>query len=323
MKMSRTAQIWAAAGVAAVGLALSGQSHWLAVAVSFLGVLSCFFLHTRLNTLSTRAAYLVAIAMHAAVVFLATGSPWFAGIALVVPATTVFYGSVAAWGVAYVAHFATLVVLIAAAAIVVLTWPGWSGASVLPSLAHGAMFVVAGELVRAKLRRTIEPGWNVREGEMVPELELERPGGGVFRLSRHRGEHVLLMFLVGDWCPVCHVKLRIYRRAAKKLAEHGVRVVAIWASNAPISETMARELDISFDLLSDPSCAAAAMFGVVQRGAPGPTASRPMSFLVGPDGRLLNASDPAELNSFMDPDAALSAVLGAFRTAPELRGAGA
>src|SRR3954453_23533393 len=63
-------------------------------------------------------------------------------------------------------------------------------------------------------------------GDAFPALTLSQPGGSTLALPPP-GEHTVVLFYRGSWCPYCNVQLRAFERASGKLAEVGARVVAL------------------------------------------------------------------------------------------------
>jgi peroxiredoxin len=96
--------------------------------------------------------------------------------------------------------------------------------------------------------------------------------------------------------------MRIYKREAKKLAEHGVKLVAISPSAGSDAEDFARIIGVDYLLLADPDCRAAQMFGAIAPKAfKGQDMPLPASFLVDPQGVLRFASVPQNVQAFLDP----------------------
>ena len=130
--------------------------------------------------------------------------------------------------------------------------------------------------------KTIEAWWgrNTRPislGDRAPRAKLQRAGGeGSFDLGEP-GEHVLLTFLLGDWCPLCHIVMRHYMQWADELTAHGVKVVGV----VPSAEVFSDALDPRFELLSDPECRVTRSFTNIELGdEAGRRSALPESFLI-------------------------------------------
>lgn len=89
-----------------------------------------------------------------------------------------------------------------------------------------------------------------RVGEQAPDFEL--PGTeGVFRLSEHRGERVVLLFYPGDDTLVCTRQFCSYRDRAGDLAALDATVVGISAQDLASHEAFAAKHGLNVALLSD------------------------------------------------------------------------
>ena len=146
-------------------------------------------------------------------------------------------------------------------------------------------------------------GWRVKIGEAVPDVHLfSRDNQTEFQLSRERGRFVLLCFLRGDWCPACHMMMRIYKKESANLAKHNVKMVAISPSAGSDAEEFAKVIGVDYLLLADPDCKAAQMFGAILPGAfKAADVPLPASFLIDPEGVLRFASVPQNVQAFLDP----------------------
>src|SRR6478735_7357610 len=68
-------------------------------------------------------------------------------------------------------------------------------------------------------------------GDAFPPLTLSQPGGSTLALPL-AGEHTVVLFYRGSWCPYCNAQLRAFQRASDKLAEDGAVLVSVYSSNA-------------------------------------------------------------------------------------------
>ena len=65
-------------------------------------------------------------------------------------------------------------------------------------------------------------------GDAFPPLTLALPGGDTLELPvAFAGHHTVVLLYRGSWCPYCNAQLRAFGRAHDRLAELGVRVVAL------------------------------------------------------------------------------------------------
>ncbi len=65
-------------------------------------------------------------------------------------------------------------------------------------------------------------------GDSFPTLEVSLPGGETLSLPNAlTGGFGVVLFYRGAWCPYCNAQLRAFQRASDRLAEVGVKVVAL------------------------------------------------------------------------------------------------
>jgi thioredoxin-dependent peroxiredoxin len=89
-----------------------------------------------------------------------------------------------------------------------------------------------------------------RVGEQAPDFEL-RGTDGPFKLSRHRGERVVLLFYPGDNTPVCKKQFCSYRDRADDFAALDATVVGISAQNLASHEGFIEKNGLTVPLLAD------------------------------------------------------------------------
>jgi peroxiredoxin Q/BCP len=87
-------------------------------------------------------------------------------------------------------------------------------------------------------------------GEQAPDFEL-RGTDGVFKLSEHRGERVVLLFYPGDNTPVCTKQFCSYRDRAADFTSLGATVVGISAQDLGSHEAFAAKHSLNVPLLAD------------------------------------------------------------------------
>jgi peroxiredoxin len=117
---------------------------------------------------------------------------------------------------------------------------------------------------------------------------------------------VLLQFSRGDWCPVCHVMMRVLKREAARLKDNNIVVVMISATEGADAEEFVRELGLPYRILRDPSCVTAKAYGAFDATAFGGKGGHlPATFVVAPDGTLALSSRSDDVASFLDPSEVL------------------
>ncbi len=296
-----------------IGTAIAGACFVLhffwppAAGFGVIGVLVASLGIFALNVPSTQAAQSIAALLYAAGLVRASGS-MLLGLAVLVAAIPTMPNDVVVRRLGYKSSWVLLLVLPVALLLAALAWRAgfWllSAAPLFVFLALGAASMSQG---LAAFKRLARPAWRVKIGEIVPDFTLkDRRGESEFRLSDHRGKHVLIAFLVGDWCPVCHVKMRIYQREAANLAKHHVTLAVVSPSAGAEAVSFANEVGLDLMVLADPENTVAALFDAVNpKAGNGRDIPLPASFLVDPDGKLAHASRPDDLASFLDPAAVL------------------
>jgi len=105
-------------------------------------------------------------------------------------------------------------------------------------------------------------------GDLAPDFVLPASDGSTVRLSDLVGDGlVLLGFFRGHWCPYCRRYLAKLQLHADRLREQNVRVLAISPEPPATSETLARELSLSFPVLADTDGRVIDAYGVRNRFA--------------------------------------------------------
>jgi peroxiredoxin len=296
--------------VAAAGWAAFPFFAPAAVALTFVGFFLAMGGILKLNVPVRRLVYLGAVAAHAGAVYATSRSPWLGAAALLAPLSLVPTEQFAR-RLGYNGALLTPLGPVLGIACLAAGWPEgrwtWEVVPVLLTCVFFAFIWVGGAV---KLRRAVPASWNVRIGAPAPSVRLPaRDGQSEFDLGTERGRFVLLCFLRGDWCPVCHVQMRIYRKEAPLLAEHKVKLVAISPSQGPEAEELARQVGVDYLLLVDRDCKAAQQFGAIEPKAhAGQDVPLPASFLVDPDGVVRWASRPQDVTAGQDPMASVRAL---------------
>ncbi|MCA9666117.1 MAG: redoxin domain-containing protein [Myxococcales bacterium] len=301
--MSVTLQVFTLALISAGGAAAAATLHAGAgVVVATLATVLCGFAVTQQNTTSTRLGFYVAVIAHAASIYLATRSPWLAAASLAVglPLHTGIY-SLARYRWLQVLHpVAGLVAGITLA--VIGRGSGLWLLAVVPLLLVGVMVSATG-IAAVRNGATIVRRAKLSVGRPMPEVELPFRAGGDragerFKLSEKRGRFVLLAYVRGDWCPVCHVLMRIITREREQLEKHDVDVYIITPSEGAMHDNLRAALGIRSEMLYDEDAALSRSFGLIEMQRRGKDVPLPVALLVGPDGTLLDISRPDDVTSY-------------------------
>ena len=115
-------------------------------------------------------------------------------------------------------------------------------------------------------------------GERPPEFSSRTATGKTVSLAGLRGRVVLLTFWT-TWCTECRPEMPIFEQLHRDFAAEGLTVLGINVrEGAPIIQTYAKELDLTFSLILDPKGEIQTSYGVI---------GLPTTFLIGRDGRAV------------------------------------
>jgi peroxiredoxin len=100
-------------------------------------------------------------------------------------------------------------------------------------------------------------------GDRAPLFDLvDAAGRRVSLTERLSAGPVVLVFYRGAWCPYCNLTLRALEQIQGELRERGARLVAISPQSADDSLSLAEKHGLTFDVLSDPGCETAKLYGL-------------------------------------------------------------
>jgi peroxiredoxin len=308
--MRRTAYSLVGLGVALVGLALAFLYAPLGVGLSFAGTFVALPM-SRVNTPMGRAAYYAALFCYCGAVYVGSGSlalalvPAPVGLAMCPTEFLMGLGPVVTLRTPLAGFVLSLVA-------VAFAWPvGVWGFAVAPALIAVVPVRQMLKILSGDEAFTARPR-PLKVGQSMPALSLpRRDGAGTFDLEAERGHFVLLCFLRGDWCPMCHVMMRLFRREAPRLARHNVHLVSISPDGGPAAQEFARDLGLDYTMLVDEESKVAASLAILDPAAsdvkPFPM---PVCLLIDPDGVLRFVSRPHDFSSFVDESKVISLVEG-------------
>jgi peroxiredoxin len=190
----------------------------------------------------------------------------------------------------------------------ILTPIGWQGWVIPAGMAllsvYGAYGAWASQVAYKEKGLLAKP---LLVGSMVGHFALPDQNGKLFDTAALKNvSHYLLVFIRGDWCPACHVKIRTYYNEREKFKAKNIQVVMISPDPIDVNSDMMDRLAADFTILSDEKFEAGKTFNVVchdnypmtkyTEGIPLPSA-----FLVDKNGILRYASTPEKLGEYLDP----------------------
>jgi peroxiredoxin len=103
-----------------------------------------------------------------------------------------------------------------------------------------------------KIRKRVKKGNGLAAGEVAPLFCLQNENNEQVCLSDFKGKHnVLLIFVRGEWCPMCHIMLRTYTKESAQFREKNVFLLVVGPDPTGVNRKMAEELKLDFHILSD------------------------------------------------------------------------
>jgi len=308
--MNRYATSYVGLGLSACGIALLSVSWPAAVAVTFVAQMAALVGSGRISVARTRAIAVFCVLLHAAAIAQGTGRITLGLAVIPLPLLALPWEPVVRRFGYKGGELAPLVGLLFVG-LVLASWPPASSWwAVAPSFAVLLLFTAMSFVSVRDFRLSRRKSWGVAVGDAVPDFRLPaRAGKGEFALSEQRGSYVFVQFTRGDWCPHCHVVMRIFHRESKRLADNGVKVVVITTDGGAQADDLANKLDLGYSVLVDAKNEVAAKLGALQTNAiRGRHYPLPASFLIGPDGKLVYASRPDDVATFLEPAEAIRIV---------------
>jgi len=103
-----------------------------------------------------------------------------------------------------------------------------------------------------KIKKRVKRGYGMAAGETAPIFCLQNENAEQVCLADFKDKHnVLLIFVRGEWCPMCHIMLRTYMKESAKFKEKNVFLLVIGPDPTGVNRRMAEELKLDFHILSD------------------------------------------------------------------------
>jgi peroxiredoxin Q/BCP len=143
-------------------------------------------------------------------------------------------------------------------------------------------------------------------GKDAPDFSLENFDGKNVSLNTYKGNReVLLIFVRGDWCPGCHIMLRLYERERKQFQDKNVMLIAVGPDPVGVNKAMVEKLGLEYAVLSDADMSVSKKYcvklqegvGEFEHGIP-----LPASFLIDKGGVIRYTSRADNAGEFLSPD---------------------
>lgn len=192
------------------------------------------------------------------------------------------------------------------------TWSTW----IFPALAiiPNAIFLYSDYSFLRVLLPYFRKKEGIREGDPAPLFQLPDQDGTIVKLEDFAGKrNILMVFIRGDWCPSCQIKLRTYQRHSDKFREKNILLLAISPDSAETSRDMVSRLGLEFKVLHDEGQKTAIRYGMQipssilgEKFHPGMTI--PASILIDRKGIVRYASRSDRIGEYLDPASILPVV---------------
>ncbi len=127
----------------------------------------------------------------------------------------------------------------------------------------------------------------IAAGDLAPEFEGETSQGTRLRLSELRGHPVVLYFYPKADTPGCTTESKGFRDHFDELGSRDVRIVGVSVDSVSDEVAFAQKYGFQFPLVADPTGTISEAYGVRRPGG----AARRVTFLIGPDGRVVKVID--------------------------------
>ena len=127
----------------------------------------------------------------------------------------------------------------------------------------------------------------LQNGQFFPSLDIPAVAGGSIKIPQSlRGSYGVVLIYRGAWCPYCQAQLGGFQRASEKLADAGIKVVALSVDDEATTAGTIEKYRLRFPVgHSADADAVASLTGAYTNEAPRYLQST--GFLLDPDGRVL------------------------------------
>ena len=129
----------------------------------------------------------------------------------------------------------------------------------------------------------------LQNGLLFPSLDIPAVGGGTIQIPQSlQGSYGVVLIYRGAWCPYCQAQLGGFQRASEKLAEAGIKVVALSVDDEATTVGTIEKYKLRFPMgHSADAHQVSALTGAYTNEEPRYLQST--GFLLDRDGRVLNA----------------------------------
>lgn len=130
---------------------------------------------------------------------------------------------------------------------------------------------------------------SLQNGQLLPAFETPAVGGGMLRIPQDlKGSYGVVLIYRGAWCPYCQTQLAGFERSSSKLAEAGIKVIALSVDDEATTIGTIEKHKLSFPVgHSADADTVASITGAYTNVDP--RYLQTTGFLIDPDGRMVNA----------------------------------
>ncbi len=101
----------------------------------------------------------------------------------------------------------------------------------------------------------------LKEGAKAPAFALRDANGKVHRLSRYKGQKVVLYFYPKDDTPGCTMEARDFNKQLAKIRKKNATVIGVSPDNEVSHKQFSEKLSLEFTLLADPDGLISSKYG--------------------------------------------------------------
>lgn len=180
-----------------------------------------------------------------------------------------------------------------------------------------------------KMNNKVKTGLGMANGEMAPVFCLQNENNSTVCLADFAEKNnILLIFVRGEWCPMCHIMLRTYMKESAKFRAKNVFLLVIGPDPTGVNKKMAQDLKLDFHILSDPELMVSHSYRLKIKAGHLAHASKynkekeiplPASFLIDKNGIIRYCSNPGKIGEMIKlPD--IFPVLNSLEAASQSKG---
>ena len=101
----------------------------------------------------------------------------------------------------------------------------------------------------------------LREGARAPAFALRDESGKVHRLSKYKGQKVVLYFYPKDNTPGCTAEAENFNKELQKIQQKNATVIGVSPDNEVSHKKFSEQLELDFTLLADPDGLISSKYG--------------------------------------------------------------